>query len=76
LFVEGQDKRDFGHRVIETLLTYLSLEDTDMIVILAGYTNEMKQLLESNPGLKSRFPYIFHFEDYSPEQLMNIGKKV
>jgi len=76
LFVEGQDKRDFGHRVIETLLTYLSLEDSDMIVILAGYNNEMKRLLESNPGLKSRFPFIFHFDDYSPEQLMKIGKKV
>ncbi|MBR1687487.1 MAG: AAA family ATPase [Prevotella sp.] len=76
LFVESQDNRDFGMRVIETLLTYLSMEDTDMIVILAGYTNEMRRLLESNPGLKSRFPYIFHFEDYSPEQLLNIGKLV
>jgi len=76
LFVEGQDKRDYGHRVIETLLTYLSLEDTDMIVILAGYTNEMNKLLASNPGLKSRFSYLFHFEDYTPDQLMKIGKKV
>jgi AAA+ superfamily predicted ATPase len=76
LFVEGQDRRDFGHRVIETLLTYLSLEDSDMIVILAGYSNEMNRLLESNPGLKSRFPYIFNFEDYTPDQLMKIGMKV
>jgi hypothetical protein len=63
-------------RVIETLLTYLSMEDTDMIVILAGYTNEMKRMIESNPGLKSRFPYIFHFDDYSPDQLLRIGKLV
>ena len=74
LFVEGQDKRDFGHRVIETLLTYLSQEDSDMIVVLAGYTNEMRQLLESNPGLKSRFPYQFHFDDYTPAQLLKIGQ--
>lgn len=76
LFVESADKKDFGLRVIETLLTYLSSDDTDMIVILAGYTNEMKKMLESNPGMKSRFPYIFHFDDYSPEQLMQIGKMV
>ncbi len=76
LFVKSDDNRDFGMRVIETLLTYLSMEDTDMIVILAGYTNEMKRLIESNPGLKSRFPYIFHFEDYSPDQLLRIGKLV
>ena len=76
LFVEDQDRRDFGHRVIETLLTYLSLDDSDMIVILAGYTNEMERLLESNPGLKSRFPYIFRFGDYTPDQLMKNGEKV
>jgi SpoVK/Ycf46/Vps4 family AAA+-type ATPase len=69
-------KKDFGMRVIETLLTYLSAEDTDMIIILAGYTNEMKRMLESNPGMKSRFPYIFNFEDYTPDQLMQIGKNV
>ena len=72
----NNNKRDFGMRVIETLLTYLGSDDTDMIVILAGYTNEMNMMLESNPGMKSRFPYIFHFEDYTPEQLMQIGKQV
>ena len=73
LFVEDSDRRDFGHRVIETLLTYLSLEQTNMIVVLAGYTAEMEHLLQSNPGLKSRFSYIFHFNDYTPEQLLKIG---
>ena len=73
LFTNEPDRRDFGHRVIETLLTYLSMEKTNMIVILAGYTIEMEHLLQSNPGLKSRFSYIFHFNDYTPEQLMKIG---
>ena len=68
LFTESDNKRDFGMRVIETLLTYLGTDDTDMIVILAGYTGEMKRMLEANPGMKSRFPYIFQFEDYTPEQ--------
>lgn len=76
LFTEKDHKRDFGMRVIETLLTYLGTDDTDMIVVLAGYTGEMKRMLEANPGMKSRFPYIFQFEDYTPEQLMQIGKKV
>ena len=77
LFVGGRgDKKDYGMRVIETLLTYLGSDDTDMIAILAGYTGEMNTMLEANPGMKSRFPYIFQFEDYTPEQLMQIGKKV
>ena len=76
LFVNDPDRRDFGHRVIETLLTYLSMEQTNMIVILAGYTAEMEHLLQSNPGLKSRFSYVFHFNDYTPEQLLKIGEFV
>ena len=77
LFVGGRgDRKDYGMRVIETLLTYLGSDDTDMIVILAGYTGEMKRMLEANPGMKSRFPYIFQFEDYTPDQLMSIGKMV
>jgi SpoVK/Ycf46/Vps4 family AAA+-type ATPase len=75
LFVRDNE-RDYGMRVIETLLTQLSSDDTDMIVILAGYTSEMKSMLEANPGMKSRFPYIFHFSDYTPDQLIQIGKKV
>ena len=76
LFVEDSDRKDFGHRVIETLLTYLSMEQTNMIVVMAGYTAEMEHLLQSNPGLKSRFSYIFHFNDYTPEQLLKIGSFV
>ena len=76
LFVNDPDRRDFGHRVIETLLTYLSMEQTNMIVILAGYTAEMEHLLQSNPGLKSRFSYVFRFNDYTPEQLLKIGRFV
>lgn len=76
LFTGAADRKDYGMRVIETLLTALSTDDTDMIVILAGYTEEMNTMLEANPGMKSRFPYIFHFEDYTPKELMQIGKIV
>lgn len=76
LMKENSDSNDFGPRVIETLLTTLSREEIDMLVIMAGYPKEMEQLLESNPGLKSRFPYVFHFEDYTAEELMEIARGI
>ena len=76
LFVKADDTKDYGLRVIETLLTFLSQEEPDLMVILAGYTKEMNDMLEANPGLKSRFSYVFEFEDYTPNQLMEIGHKV
>ena len=42
----------------------------------AGYTNEMKDFLESNPGLKSRFTNVFNFEDYTPRQLLEIAHNI
>ena len=68
------DRRDYGNRVIETLLPKLSDSNFGTIVILAGYPAEMEQLMESNPGLKSRFPFTFHFEDYSPKELLDIAE--
>ena len=41
----------------------------NLVVILAGYTNEMEKFLKSNPGLSSRFPLHIEFPDYTPEQL-------
>lgn len=74
LFVNDGTGKDFGHRVIETLLTTLDKDNIDLLVILAGYPNEMENLLKSNTGLKSRFPYTFCFEDYSVDELMKIAK--
>jgi replication-associated recombination protein RarA len=44
----------------------------DLIVVVAGYENEMDKFIESNPGLKSRFNTCIHFEDYTTEELMEI----
>lgn len=68
------DKKDFGHRVIESLLTVLTRPNPDMLVVLAGYTKEMDAMLSSNPGLRSRFPYRYQFDDYSAAQLMEIAR--
>lgn len=66
-------KKDFGANVIDALLTTLSNDRVDMIVILAGYPADMERMLDMNEGLRSRFPYTFHFEDYSVEELLKIA---
>lgn len=73
LVADPDDKKDFGPKVLDCLLDELSKESTDMIIILAGYPDEMEQLLKSNKGLQSRFPYTFHFEDYTEEELLEIA---
>ena len=67
------NRKDFGHRVIESLLTVLAQKNPDLIVVLAGYEKEMMQMLESNPGMKGRFPYHFKFKDYDAGELMQIA---
>ncbi|MCK8827961.1 hypothetical protein MWH25_09440 [Natroniella acetigena] len=49
-------------------------EKDNLIVILAGYPKEMDYFLQTNPGLKSRFPIQAEFEDYSLEELIKIAK--
>ena len=71
--VEGGEK-DFGRIVMNSLLTELGKENADIVVILAGYTAPMKQLLASNDGIESRFPNVFNFEDFTPDELVEIGK--
>jgi AAA+ superfamily predicted ATPase len=72
----NDDRRDFGHRVIESLLTVLSQKNPDLIVILSGYEKEMMEMLETNPGMKGRFPYQFKFDDYTAEELMQIAQNL
>lgn len=68
-----EDRKDYGNHVIESLLTLLAKPHSDMLVILAGYADEMERLMQMNQGLKGRFPYRFHFDDYSAEELMQIA---
>ena len=48
----------------------------DFIVIVAGYKDEMKNFISSNPGLNSRFQYFIEFEDYNAEELYKIFEKM
>lgn len=70
----GKTAGDFGKEVIDTLVDEMTKHDENLVVILAGYSNEMKLLLESNPGLKSRFKKFIHFPDYSAQELLQIMK--
>lgn len=63
---------DFGKEAIDTLVDEMTKHNENLVVILAGYPNEMKQLLDSNPGLQSRFKKFFHFHDYNVEELIKI----
>ena len=69
------DRKDYGYRAIECLLTMLAEQSPDMVVILAGYENDMERMLMANQGLKGRFPYHLKFDDYDADELMEIGMK-
>jgi len=70
--VKKDSGSDFGQEAIDVLLKRMEDDRGKFIVIAAGYTDEMKSFLESNPGLKSRFTKVFTFDDYSPDECMEI----
>ncbi|MDE6022562.1 MAG: AAA family ATPase, partial [Muribaculaceae bacterium] len=63
---------EYGYEAIATLLKRMEDNRDRLVVILAGYGNEMRHFIKSNPGLKSRFNRYFHFEDYSSSELWEI----
>jgi len=69
----NDDSKDFGREVIEILVKEMSNGPGDLAVIVAGYPKEMKNFLDSNPGLKSRFKLYFEFDDYLPQELSEIA---
>lgn len=63
---------DYGYEAVSTLLKGMEDHRDKLIVIAAGYKDEMARFIDSNPGLKSRFSKHIHFEDYTPQQMMQI----
>lgn len=65
---------DYGAEAISTLLKRMEDDRSRLVVILAGYTDEIKEFIDSNPGLRSRFNRYIRFEDYTEDELMEIFK--
>ncbi len=68
-----EDKKDFGKEVIEVLVKEMSDGEKDIAIMMAGYPKETMFMINSNPGLKSRIKYFFHFDDYTPDELFDIA---
>ncbi|MBC7885978.1 MAG: AAA family ATPase [Saprospiraceae bacterium] len=70
----NDDSKDFGREVIEILVKEMSNGKGDLAIVVAGYPKEMKNFINSNPGLKSRFKHFFEFADYLPQELIEIAE--
>ena len=68
----GNSSNDYGQEAIDTILKAMEDNRDDLVVIVAGYPNLMERFVNSNPGLKSRFNKYIYFEDYTPEELLEI----
>jgi SpoVK/Ycf46/Vps4 family AAA+-type ATPase len=69
--VEGADD-SFGHEAIDTLVKMMEDNRDNLVVIAAGYPDKMDTFLNANPGLRSRFNKHFLFDDYSPDEMVEI----
>ena len=70
--LKSGDNDSFGGEAIDTLLKRLEDDRGKFICIVAGYTDQMHDFIDSNPGLKSRFTQTIHFDDYTPDELTQI----
>ncbi len=70
----NEDK--LGKEIVDALLKGVEDNRDDLVVILAGYEKDMEEFLSFNPGLKSRFPNVIHFEDYGPSEMYEIAVNI
>lgn len=73
LLCGGQE--DYGKEAVATLLKRMEDNRDRLVVVLAGYTREMKEFIDSNPGLQSRFSRYIEFPDYNADELYQIFQK-
>ncbi len=70
--LNGSGGNDFGKEAIATLIKEMEDSRDKLVVIMAGYTKEMKELLNLNPGMESRVRFTVDFSDYNPDELIEI----
>ncbi len=63
---------DYGKEAIDTLIAEMENHRSDLVVIMAGYPEEMDTLMKANAGLESRMPFVIEFPNYNREQLFQI----
>lgn len=64
--------RDYGREALDTLIAEMENHRTDLVVIMAGYTDEMETLMKGNAGLASRMPYVIEFPNFNRDELYTI----
>ncbi len=69
-------EKDFGKEAIDTMVKIMEDNKDNLILILAGYKQEMNWFLETNPGLRSRFPIHIDFPDYNITELLAIAEQM
>lgn len=74
--VVNRDAEDYGFEAVDTLLKLMEDHRDDLVVIVAGYTAEMDEFVQANPGLKSRFTRYIHFDDYNASELLHIFQRL
>ena len=71
-----RDRYDYGKEAIDTLIAEMENHGDDMVVVFAGYPDEIEKMIALNPGMRSRIPYTLTFPSYTPEQLAAIFEKM
>lgn len=67
-----KDNKDYGREALDTLIAEMENHRDDLVVILAGYTDDMEILMNGNAGLRSRIPYTIEFPNFTRDQLFDI----